>query len=234
MNISGENPNYLWEDLNLLYICDTFIADYFSGRDMTHIRKTGIDMEEFYEHSLNYLFIIIHYYDYGLPPTRAATITVSPMFRTIFNYMDRRIYINEHSDYKEINSSSPKYVIYSGHDSTSGAINVFLNQTLNISYDRPVYATSQYFELWEKDKKYYVKYLVNQVKKGEYEYEIFKDQILGTIFSEDEIEEICFGETTIKKESFVRTLFFIVVSILIVALLLLISLIILGKMKKNL
>ena len=61
--------------------------------------------------------------------------------------MDRRIYINEHNDFKDINSSSPKYVIYSGHDSTVGAIDVFLKDVFNISYENPEYTTSQYFEL---------------------------------------------------------------------------------------
>ena len=48
MNISWENnSNYIWEDSNLYYICDTYITDYVSGRDMPHINNTGIDMEDF-------------------------------------------------------------------------------------------------------------------------------------------------------------------------------------------
>jgi hypothetical protein len=159
MNISWEkDPNYLWEDSNLYYICDTYIADYFSGRDMPHIKNTGINMDDFYYHSLNFSIIDSYYYNYGLPPTKASYIAVSPIFRTIFNYMDRRIYINEHIEYKDINSSSPKYVIYSGHDSTCAAMDVFLKAEHNISYDKPEYTYSQYFELWEIDNKYFIRY----------------------------------------------------------------------------
>ena len=237
MNISWEkSPNYLWEDLNLYYICDTYIADYISGRDMPHINNTGINMDEFYYHSLNYIFIDTYYVNYGLPPTKASYLIVSPMFRTIFNYMDRRIYINEHNEYKEINSSSPKYVIYSGHDSTCGAVDVFLKAEFNIPYDNPEYTTSQYFELWEKDNKYYIKYLVNQEEKGFYEYDEFKEKITGKLFPQDEIEEICNGKersNIIKRDNIFKKIFLIVISITIVTLLLLISLLILEKKRKQ-
>ena len=92
MNVSSEiTPDYLYINNNLYYICDSFIADYFSGRDMPHINKTGMDMEKFYYHCLNYSIIDSYYINYGLPPTKLSYLTVSPIFRTIFNYMDRRI-----------------------------------------------------------------------------------------------------------------------------------------------
>ena len=237
MNVSWEkNPNYIWEDSNLYYICDSYIADYISGRDMPHIKNTKINMEDFYNHSLKHSVIDTYYVNYGLPPTKASYLTVSPMFRTIFNYMDRRIYINEHNEYKEINSSSPKYVIYSGHDSTCGAVDVFLKAEFNIPYDNPEYTTSQYFELWEKDNKYYIKYLVNQEEKGFYEYDEFKEKITGKLFPQDEIEEICNGKersNIIKRDNIFKKIFLIVISITIVTLLLLISLLILEKKRKQ-
>ena len=235
MNISWENnSNYIWEDSNLYYICDTYIADYVSGRDMPHINNTGIDMEDFYNHSLNNSIINTYYVGYGLPPTKASYLAVSPIFRTIFNYMDRRIYINEHNDFKDINSSSPKYVIYSGHDSTVGAIDVFLKDVFNISYENPEYTTSQYFELWEINKKYYIKYLYNQKEKGSYEYDIFKKTTLENLFTQNKVEEICLGpkKRILEEEDIFKEIFVIVVAIAIVAFLLFISLLILDK-KRN-
>ena len=238
MNVSWEKtPNYLWEDSNLYYICDAYIADYISGRDMPHIKNTEINMEDFYNQCLKHSYIDTYYVNYGLPPTKASYITVSPMFRTIFNYMDRRIYINEHNEYKEINSSSPKYVIYSGHDSTCGAIDVFLKAEFNISYDNPEYTTSQYFELWENNNKYYIKYLVNQKEKSFYEYDEFREKITSKLFPQDEIEEICNGKERInliiKRENIFKKLFLVVISIGLVTFLLLISLLLLEKKRKQ-
>ena len=98
MNVSCEKtPNYLWEDSNLYYICDAYIADYISGRDMPHIKNTEINMEDFYNQCLKHSYIDTYYVNYGLPPTKASCLTVSPMFRIIFNYMEKRIYLNEHN-----------------------------------------------------------------------------------------------------------------------------------------
>ena len=92
MNVSSEKTSdYLYTNNNLYYICDTFIADYFSGIYMPHIIQTGIDMDKFYYHCLNYSIIDSYYISYGLPPTKLSYLTSSPVFRTIFNYMDRRI-----------------------------------------------------------------------------------------------------------------------------------------------
>ena len=237
MNVSWENsPNYIWEDSNLYYICDTYIADYFSGRDMPHIKNTGINMKDFYYHSLDHSYINTYYVNYGNPPTNASYLTVSPIFRTIFNYMDRRIYIND-NHLKNTNSSSPKYVIYSGHDSTVGAIDVFLKDVYYIPYENPEYTTSQYFELWEIDNKYYIKYLVNQKERAFFEYDYFKNNTMEKLFSQDEVEEICLGSEPdknhiIEQEDIFKKIFFIVLSIGIVAFLLLISLIILEKKRK--
>ena len=233
MNISWENDsNYIWEDSNLYYICDTFIADYISGREMPHIEKTKINMKDFYYHSLNHSVIDTYYVNYGLPPTKASYLAVSPMFRTIFNYMDRRIYINENNNYNNLNSSSPKYVIYSGHDSTVGAVDVFLNAEYNIPYENPEYTTSLFFELWEIDNKYYIKYLVNHKEKGMYEYNYFKQNTISKLFTQNEVEEICL-EKSDKKETIFKKICFILISIALVCLLLLIVLFLLYK-KRNL
>ena len=41
-----KNPNYIWEDSNLYYICDSYIADYISGRDMPHIKKIASELNK--------------------------------------------------------------------------------------------------------------------------------------------------------------------------------------------
>ena len=243
MNISWEkDPNYIFEDSNLYYICDAYIADYISGRYMPHIENTGIDMEAFYHHALNHSMIDTYYVEYGIPPTKASYISVSPMFRSVFDYMDKRIYINENDNSDKIDKSAPKYVIYSGHDSTVGGVDVFLKAEFNISYENPEYTTSQYFELWENGpNNYTIIYLVNQEIKATFQYNEFKKNILNKIIPQDEIEKICSIENNneydnvkiIKKQNIFKKIFFIVVSIGIVSLLLIFSLLILDNKRKQ-
>ena len=235
MNVS--TPNYLFVNNNLHYICDTYIADYISGRDMPHIKKTGIDMDKFYDHCLNHTILTTYDAYYGIPPTKLSYLTVSPIFRTIFNYMDRRIKLNEEHTPDKIEPSSPKFVIYSGHDSTIAGMDIFLKTEFNIDYDIPEYTTSQLFELWQNKSGYFVKYLYNQKEKAVYELNDFKEKINKKILSENEVNEICKPKTknflinvkAKKKEIFYQRIFFIMIGFVFISIALLISVCILKR-----
>ena len=67
MNISLDKLNYLYNFENINTICDTFIADYVDGRKINHIKKTGINLEQFYEHCLNISLVTSYYNYYGNP-----------------------------------------------------------------------------------------------------------------------------------------------------------------------
>ena len=236
MNVSGEKtPNYLYKNNNLYYICDSFIADYFNGRDMPHINNTGIDMDKFYYHCLNYTIIYSYYIYYGLPPTKLSYLTVSPIFRTIFNYFDRRIKLFNESLENKIEPSSPKFVIYSGHDSTMAGIDVFLKAEFNIEYDNPEYTNSQLFELWYNKSGFFVKYLYNQKEKAVYELNNFKEKVNQKLLPESEIKEICGINNdkksidNIEKENIYKKIFITIIGIIIISISLLISAIILKR-----
>ena len=163
MNISGEvTPDYLYMNSNLLYICESFVSDYFYGKDMPHVKNTGIDMKKFYKHCLNYFIIINYDINYGSPPTKLSYLVISPIFRTFFNNMDRRIKLFNEKNEDKIESSSPKFVIYSGDDSTIAGIDIFLKAEFNIEHEIPIFTSSQIFELWHNKSGFYllvVKYL---------------------------------------------------------------------------
>ena len=238
MNVSGEtNPDYLNKDSNLIYICDSFVADYFAGRHMPHIIETGMDMEKFYNHCLNYSIIIIYYINYGSPPTKLSYLASSPIFRTIFNYMDRRIKLFNEKNEDKIEPSSPKFVIYSGHDSTIAGLDVFLKAEFNIEYETPVFTCSQIFELWHNKSGFFVKYLYNQKEKAVFELNDFKEKINQKLLPESEINEICGMDSgsdknllmTIEKESIYKKIFITVIGMTIISSGLLISVIILKR-----
>ena len=67
-------------------LCDTFIADYFDGRDIKDLSKTGINLEEFYDHCLNVSLITVYYSYYGVPLERSVEFDISHTFRELFKY----------------------------------------------------------------------------------------------------------------------------------------------------
>ena len=205
--------------------------------EFMNIKRTGIDMDKFYNHCLNHSIITSYEAYYGKPPTKLSYLTVSPIFRTIFNYMDRRIKLNEEHTPDKIEPSSPKFVIYSGHDSTIAGMDIFLKTEFNIDYDIPEYTTSQLFELWQNKSGYFIKYLYNQKEKAVYELNDFKEKINKKILSENEVNEICKPKTknflinvkAKKKEIFYQRIFFIMIGFVFISIALLISVCILKR-----
>ena len=196
MNKSGiEEPNYLYDFNNLFSIADTFVADYFNGKDLKYINDTGINMDKFYNECLNISSIDSYYRTFGLTPSKLLYISISPAFISLFNYMDMRIDLDKKGESEKIVAKSPKFVLMAGHDNSLGLNDLFLKYEFNINYDKAVYSHNQVYELWknEKENKYYIKYLVNFDQKGVFDYEEFKKKVNSKIYSSEQIEEICNG-----------------------------------------
>ena len=196
MNKSGiEEPNYLYDFNNLFSIADTFVADYFNGKDLKYINDTGINMDKFYNECLNISSIDSYYRTFGLTPSKLLYISISPAFISLFNYMDMRIDLDKKGESEKIVAKSPKFVLTAGHDNSLGLNDLFLKYEFDINYDKAVYSHNQVYELWknEKENKYYIKYLVNFDQKGVFDYEEFKKKVNSKIYSSEQIEEICNG-----------------------------------------
>ena len=196
MNKSGiEEPNYIYDFNNLFSIADTFVADYFNGKDLKYINDTGINMDKFYNECLNISSIDSYYRTFGLTPSKLLYISISPAFISLFNYMDMRIDLDKKGESEKIVAKSPKFVLTAGHDNSLGLNDLFLKYEFDINYDKAVYSHNQVYELWknEKENKYYIKYLVNFDQKGVFDYEEFKKKVNSKIYSSEQIEEICNG-----------------------------------------
>ena len=197
MNKSGvKEPDYLYDYSTLFDIADTFIADYFNGRKLKHIIDTGIDLEKFYVECLNLSFIQSYYKNFGYPVTKLLYFGVSPVFRTLFNYMEMRIELDKKGESEKKISISPKFVVTAGHDTTLAANDLFLKKEFNVPFERAEYSHSQFYELWknEADGKYLIKYLVNHKLRATFDYQDFKAKVLPTLYPQENINKICNGE----------------------------------------
>ena len=188
------NKNYLWNKSNIYYLSDTFFSDYFNGREMKYINDTGIDMESFYQNSFNVTFIDTYHYTFGFPSTDTVYISVSPMLRNILHYMDLRVQLDKQNKPDEIIAESPRFVIFSGHDTSLAPIDIFMESEFGIEFGMATYASSQTFELWKNATtgKYSVHYLFNQELKGNFELDYFREKLENKTYNQEKIREICF------------------------------------------
>lgn len=191
------DTRYLWNKTNNYYIADTFFSNYFNGKEMKHIKETGINMEEFYRNSLNVTYIDTYYSEFGIPSTDTVYISVSPMLRNMLNYIDLRIKLDKKNKPDEITPNSPRFVVLSGHDTSMAPIDIFIQSEFGIEFSMATYASNQIIELWKNGTtgRYSIHYLFNQELKGVFEYESFREKINSKIYNPSEIKEICYPTT---------------------------------------
>ena len=142
----------------------------------------------------NISFIESYYRTFGISPSKLLYISISPLFNSLFSYMDKIIESGKNNSVEKNNvSNSPKFVLIAGHDNSLGLNDLFLKHEFGLDFDRAVYSHSHAYELWknEIDNKYYIRYLVNQKQKFELEYEKFKEKVKSKLYSSEKIEEIC-------------------------------------------
>ena len=192
MNIT--DPQYLWNKTNLYYLSDVFTSDYFDGRKMEQLNKTGIDMDLFYNNTFNVTYIDTYFYEFGVPSTETVYITVSPILRNMLGYIEQRIYLDKLDKGNEIRSDAPKFVILSGHDTSLAPIDIFMQSEFGIDFTMATYATNQIFELWKNGTSgnFYIKYLVNLEEKGIYDFDSFKTKVESKIYNQEQIQNICY------------------------------------------
>ena len=63
--------------------------------------------------------------------------------------MDLRIQLDQKNKTDEIVADSPKFVIFSGHDTSLAPIDIFMESEFGIDFGMATYASSQTFELWK-------------------------------------------------------------------------------------
>ena len=229
MNKSKINePNYLYNFNKINVICDSFICDYFDGREMKNIKNTNIDMDKFYNHCLNISLITSYYNYYGYPVEKTAELGVSPTFREIFDYMEKRISLDKNGTPDKIISNSPKFVIVSSHDVSLAGIDLFLESKFGIKFKKAEFTSSQTFELWKNQKngEYIIKYLINFRIAKTFDFYDFKNKVSSELYSQEEIKNICFSNSSVDVKKGYKVVFYFFIILLFLSISILICLLI--------
>ena len=125
--------------------------------------------------------------------------------------MEMRIDLDKKGEPDKIISRSPRFVMVAGHDTTLGANDLFLKEEFGVEYEHAVYCSSQIYELRknEENGKYFIRYLVNQEIKAEFEFKYFKEKVWKKIYNEKEIIEFCDGKKENNNNKIVKIVFYI-------------------------
>ena len=172
-------------------ICDDILSLYFDKNNfyiLKNLEKHGVNIDKMKEMCDDFLYKQFIYIRNGGISDNNPFISISPIIINIFNWMKVRADKNNNfaCDYKE-----PKFVIYSGHDSTLFQMQTFLKECFNIEVEKTEFASTQLMELRKYGKKYYVEIYYNDRLKMNITLPEFEKQIKKNIFSESKINSLC-------------------------------------------
>lgn len=163
---------------------DSFIADRVNGETMKPLTDLGIDLDDFQKYALDFLWL--DYLGTNFNNYYLARVSMTHTMRDILRYMENIKNNTEGVYYK------PKFVMYSAHDTTIGAFEVFNHLAFNTKVEYAEFAENCFYELYTKeDGTFHVRYLMKDKEKFDITFDNFKEGILKTILSDDEINEYC-------------------------------------------
>ena len=200
-----EGKTYSISELN--DICDSFLSDYWDGRNMTNFyEKTGLDFVALNEDCFDFFRQYYLYSFHGDSEKTLAHVDSSKIMRELLFYMKRRLdadmsSTDEDANYKDY--SYPRMVMNSGHDSTVSADQIFIINALGLNqsdiYIFPKYASQLALEVrTEEDEAkasgygdytvvgYFDDKEIFNVKADE-----FMNKIESEIWSDQKISDFC-------------------------------------------
>ena len=183
----NKSKEYKYSYISIARLCDTYIACYTDGRNMSDFRDTGINsnqLNDLYNLCLN--AIKTYFSEFNMREDDLFYLEGTEIMELLISNVKRSIEadINNNSD-----SSYPKMLIYSGHDITVSKQIFFLLKAFDLNfslYEMPTYATQIAFEVTRQNKdktenRKYSDYLVSYYFKDELQLNETADKFIKKI-----------------------------------------------------
>ena len=194
--VDRSNKTFMEDYWTIYKYMDGFICDEKDQRSFDYMRKTFSfnDTQKSLLYNASKLFLKMDYFDTNFPKgyDDIPIMANSYIMHSLVNWMEKAIEGNE------TNNKYIKYVIYSAHDSSIGALEHFMKYAFNITPKYADFAETRYFELYidnnHKEKK--VRYLNGQkdiIK--DMTFDKFKEIINETTWTDQHVANYCQFET---------------------------------------
>ena len=209
-NYYDKNPENFTYDFDWIGLfCDTLVSDYSDGRKMEDFfTRTGINKDELLNDCWEIIKINFRDDFYGDDKNKVILLGGSTLIKEILHYMKLRIDEDIKSEKEEINVSDfskPKMLIYSGHDSTLSAGEMFMIKFFDLKVEDfiyPTYTTQLSFEVTRDEKRpekldysnYKVTFYFNDQVLVTKNFDEFKKKVEDNALTPQQINEYCDGK----------------------------------------
>jgi hypothetical protein len=192
--------------------CDAYISNYYENNTdvLDRIKSLEYDLDSILSDCFDYENFKQTFIEQGGKADFSGIITHSMTMRKVLNWMDLRIKIN---DNKKADYTAPKFVMYSGHDTTLASIQNYFSQALNVESEYTPFASNMFLELRKYGDEFYVEYYFNDKLKFNDSYSYFKNNILKINWNDEKIDDFCVGYS--KEEIWIIVLMCVIISLVI-------------------
>ena len=186
------NETFLYDYWTIYKYMDGFVCDDTDSRKFEYLFKnydfnlTKLDLLR--NISKQYLWLDYSYVNYPEGYNNISIVANSYTMHSIINWMEKSI-----EGFKHNNSNYLKYVIYSAHDASIGALEHFMKYAFNTEVEYSSFAESRFFELYiDEDNVYKVRYLKgeNSLKKI-LTFDEFKKIIDEKTWNDKKVSDFC-------------------------------------------
>jgi len=187
------NKSFLYDYWTIYKYMDGFVCDDTDSRKFEYLFKNYENFNEdkldlLRNYSKEYLWLDYSYVNYPEGYDNISIVANSYTMHSIINWMEKSI-----NGYEKNNSNYIKYVIYSAHDASIGALEHFMKYAFNTEVEYSSFAESRYFELYiDENNEYRVRYLKgeNSIKK-DLTYNEFKSIINDKTWDDNKVADFC-------------------------------------------
>lgn len=194
LELENTDNNEFMRDYNTLYkYMDGFVCDYTDQRKFNFLVNNYGFSNENKSLLKNYsdTYLLMDYFETNYPKghDEIAIMSNSYTLQSIINWMEKAISGSKN------NQSYIKYVIYSAHDASIGALEHYMKFAFNVTPEYATFAETRFFELYyenEKDIEPKVRYITgtNNVKMVK-NFSDFKAKIIDKTWSVEKVAEFC-------------------------------------------
>ena len=207
--------NYSFDEIHLF--CDTLYCDLNDNRN---ISIPGINMDKLVE-SCNHI-LYTGQFDFVTPNREVVMMSQTPPIQKLMKWMENRIDLDLKGQSEKIKMGSPRYTIWSGHDSSLSSIQMFMKYIFGTKLSFPTFSFTIIFELHKNESdNYELRYIVNDEILIKIDYYEFKNKVTKYLWTEEQISN--FGHFSIinaeiMNKSIKKYLMIIVILVIILSL----------------
>ena len=201
---SKENKTFMQDYSTLYKYMDGFVCDDIDQRNFRYlIEKHGFNNETkalLKNYSDQYLWMDYFGTNYPAGYDDISIMSNSYTLHSIVNWMEKAIsgYINNKNNSRnnnDDNQSYIKYVIFSAHDASIGALEHYMKFAFDLEPEYATFAETRFFELYyenENSTEAKVRYIKgNKTEKLSETFEEFKNKIDNTTWTDERVDNFC-------------------------------------------